>query len=452
MVFAFGYLPFFIWAPLVDIGPDSYGYYYYALLMQRGSLPLPTLKGVDLPLGLPVLLLVAKQLSPSVMAAVLAQLLLYVGANLFLLRKIQKHLPQYGLWAALALGLFAIDSVSLHLSTMLYTECMYMSALLVLTGLLLDAIVRPSVGTYFTIGVAVLVPALIRSNGITCYILPVFLAWFAWVKLGDKRLSKAVFSGVLVGLLAWSTINYSLKGVFMFGDYHRIQKVLKRTGEEAKQNYAEDLKVIEGYDSTETFLHRHTRMMGYYLMNFSASRPSFYYSYLTTRYVDEVREKQQNQPDLLVINYYKMDSLEPALRSYAQSGLLNNYEKLERIGDVFNPNNLKSNVWGYCTHIVYKFTSVVIKNKLVVGLWLLALVITGRGVVFGKGGSTLQQFVFLIALLHFVSIALVAVAHSRPQDRYAHVSEFLLLLSALLFTLSLLPSIFSAKKLSDASK
>ncbi|MFN8297726.1 MAG: hypothetical protein U0T75_01375 [Chitinophagales bacterium] len=446
VIFAFGYLPYFMWAPLVEMPQDTYGYYYYAQLIGKHAFPLPTLIGMDLPLGMPLFLLVMKHLSYSVQTVALVQVLLFAATALFLIKQFQKYLPDYATLVAVLLGLYAIDSESLRLNTMLYTESIYMSSLFVLLAILLSAVYKPNQRSYLLLSLAVLVPAVIRSNGIFLYYLPVFFGLFAVVRLKNKTLLKGLAAGTITGLLVWASMNYVTKGVFMFGDYKRFEKIFNRSAEEARNKYAYELKNLEGYDSTETYLQRHTRMFKVYLNNFSETKPSFYYSYMQSRYEDVMIKRTQNSPHLLIINYYPLDSLAPDLRAYMFAGLLDRRDCLETITTTFNPTNKKANKWGLATHVVYRAFDLLMRNKLVIALWLMALVFSGWQLLLRQHAASFDVVLFLFALTHFLSLIVISFGHVRPQIRYAHVTEFLLLISAGLFLWRSMPAFISFKR------
>lgn len=412
-VYAFAYLPYFIYAPLPEFAQDAYCYFWYASLIKNGNVPFP-IAPVDVPVGYPLFVWALKKLLVDTGSVIVVQNIIFVLSGFYLIACLRKLNNAFGWTGAMTLAIFCMDDAIMRYNTSLYTESLYMSSLFLVVARMAVFVSQRTGLNILLLLSAIFIACLIRSNGVYLFFLfPFVLLFVLQNKLGAKQISS-MFGGLVAVLVAWSFINYYFKNIFAPGDPRRLQHVIARAaGEINDLVYAPTPKPALFYS---------------YLTSYGSGKPSFYFNVLPSRFEKFYTKDKYNDPNQLLFRPFKVDSAAPELKDYLMQEYIGASSKYAIIAEHCNIGNPKRNKWMYGVHLISRAKDWVFFNVVWIGLFFIAgvfwLVKTGVS----RFRHSLSFFFSMLFLIHFLSMVVVTLAHPRFQMRYLHVSAFLVLL------------------------
>jgi len=452
ILYVFAYTPYFLFYPLPDIQQDSYIYFWAASLIRDGIIPFPKFT-IDVPVGHPVFVWVVKSLFTKTGAVIVVQNILFVLASLYFIYCFGKLRCGMKWVAAIAVGLFAIDNFTMRMNTSLYTESIYTTSLIFIGANLALVTARFTPTNISILIFSLLIPGLIRPNGIyVFFIVPLFFIVIFKYR-GDTSYYKALIFSFFCVLLIWSSINFVFKGFFLPSDPYRISWVKSTIDKQfANNKYYVRLSqtqpaITQGTEKSKNagskFIFVRQNLFVRNLTAFAQSKPSFYFSFLPTRNEQIYEKDMVGDPNQLLFNRFKVDSVSPMLKAYLFAEYRENDSLSELIArDCKLKQDIKNHYWLYFNHLTYKLYDLLIWNL----VWVFAFVTLGFYAFykfFSERDRVQENFLLLsLFLMHAVSLFTITLGHGGFQLRYAHVTSIFLLT----FVLSQMFSLFGGLK------
>lgn len=433
----FTHLTFFIYTPIPQFDMDTFGYFHMAQLMSQG-IPVGDLP-IDMPMGYSLLVLIIKSLGGNLLSIVFFQSLFYLLAGSYTVYSFIKYRNSWGWAAGIAFTLFTFHPFVLRYNTTLYTEGIYLSSLIFLTGTTINYFRNQNIKSYGWLCFGVLLGITIRSNGIVLLIIPVvIIAWERWIN--KKLIRRYLIVVALVVVSPQLLLNGVFKHQLAFSESNRIVKVFKKITDDPLP------KSRAKIDNTKW---ARSEMYKAYFFNIVKPQPSYYYSLSPFQYQRNVIEQKHLKPDQTMFNTTKVvDDYAPQLKQYIFGdyyyGLFNSAD----YKDYFNYEK-KKRKWMYLIHVGYEILN---KSKLIFVLFILFWI----GMLYYAFHLVKDRFqskeimIGLIASIHILPLIILPFAHGRFQARYIFVSEFIVFLVAMIFfTEVIIPLIKKPKKIAQ---
>lgn len=451
VAYSFVYLPYFLFYPLPDIQQDSYIYFWIATLIRDGVVPFPKFT-IDVPVGHPLYIYMVKTLFTSTNAVICVQNILFVLSSLYFIYCFGKINSSMRWIAGVAISLFAIDSFTMRINTSLYTEGIYTSAL-IFTGANCALLTAKFNRFHLILLVfSLLLPGLIRPNGIYVFFIIPLLAYSVWRLRKGTNYHWSIVGSLMISLFLWSSINFYFKGIFMPSDPYRLEWVRNRVVKKqlTDTGYYNKLKHLQpdityGVEhkegATGKFIYTKKELLKANIYAFAATKPSFYFSFLPARNKMIYEDDMVRDPRQRLFNRFRVDSAAPQVKPYLFAGVADNFAMSKRIKAECSLTEKTSKLsWIYSIHVLYKLYDLVIWNKLLVYVFF----VLGVYACF-KFFQSKSMYGFLLVslfLMHFVSVIIVTIGHGGFQMRYVHVST----LFVLIFVFSQIFSLFGGLK------
>lgn len=462
--FLFSRLPFFLYAPLPNVVTDSFVYFILVEQMNNGMMPAMDVLYV----GLPLFIFLIGLISDSILVVVIVQTILSLLLMIWFISAIKKYYANACLGAAIALAIYCMDSTTIGNDTSLLTESIYTSSLVLVIILLVHALNSHKRIYWLLFSISLLLPAMIRPNGIVIYALvPALMVYFL---INKYTLSKYVLLIMPLFILniVWASINYSLCGIFFISNPTQFKNIALGSPKTLKEmifrdttnsNIAVDT-LREQYSAKEAFIAYNT--------NLGNKKNPFYYTELSIRYFqaygyekyknDRYKSFFDNDPyhyylgnyDKLMLqddNYKMSESLKKlALKELYNA---NPFEKNEEtIFAFYDPNKdsvtaqyslnqIKEksyNFWFFLTYILQLIYEKLFWNNLWTIIFYLVFITTLIVSVRTKLQDKIAFLILMLSSIHFFSIVLITLMNPGAfRPRYVHVTEFIVYLVPLLF-------------------
>lgn len=219
ILFLFSYLPHFIYVWMPQVLTDTFAYMFITKDIMEGNLPLVGHR-MDVPYGLSLFQSIIFELGGSVRTIILVQTVLFFSTFIYLITSIKKVVGKWTLIISVLLWLYASSSQSLLWNSLLYTESIYISNLVVITGLFIRYFLDRKVKYIYLLSIGVLLGMLIRTNGM-------YLVFIPGVLLIDRFYTKEkgykhIFFASFIVLFISCSLNLYVKGSFRPGEWDRI--------------------------------------------------------------------------------------------------------------------------------------------------------------------------------------------------------------------------------------
>jgi len=447
IAFVISRVPFFVYFPVVGFHPDSAVYFYAIQGIEHKVLPK---FGVVPPLY-PIFLYVIGIFSNKLITIVIIQVLLSFLSGAFLIYSISQVIPKATVFSALALSVFFMSSHSIAFDTLLVTESLYVSVLLIILGFFLLALFRNHIYHWVFFSLTLTLPILLRPTGFIAFAIFFFVILFLWF---NRRESKVFLAFTLpfciilflVGVYSKITLNQFVP--------QRVQNYFLPKSKRAS-NYDIALKSYQGISSPRIKGSKKTTntkpqgqdekiekkgriyRFGVFLNSISYESRSFYYEELYRRYYDFYvydfigRESHGNS---LTIAPFDTNFKKIMFRDYYAQLPDNNFISCCDIKSG-NKNPLNSSFCFIIYDWIYKHLLLTIfRNKIFTAVaicsFILSLIVTVRS----KFSNSIASFMLLLSgILFFTGLIMVFTDHNTGNWRYVYPTEFIYyLLSALI--------------------
>lgn len=165
--FVISRLPFFMYMPLVGYHNDTAVYFSAIEGLQNGSLP----TFATVPPLYPMFLWFAGKLSGNILIYIILQTAFSFLSAVFFITVTYRYVPRATLYMSVGLSVFFMSGHSIAFDTMLLTESLYVSILIVTCALLLWALHSKSLLPLVLLSLFLALPLLIRPTGIIVFLL-----------------------------------------------------------------------------------------------------------------------------------------------------------------------------------------------------------------------------------------------------------------------------------------
>jgi len=197
-------LPFFIYLPIVGFHPDTPDYFMPVVVINNGLLP----KFGLLPPLYPLFLYFIGYLSNNILSVVIVQNLISFTVSLFYIAVIYKIKKNLTVWASLSFFVFFMSSYSIAFDTMLTTESIYASSLILIAALSLLSLNYKNKYIWISFSLALILPFLIRPNGFVIFFLLFLFILFMYVNDYPRRLYVYLIVPLVIVLVLGVIYNY----------------------------------------------------------------------------------------------------------------------------------------------------------------------------------------------------------------------------------------------------
>lgn len=430
LVYVFAYGPYFLYAPLPDVQQDSYIYFWAASLIKDGIIPFPKFT-IDVPVGHPVFVWAVKSVTGKTGNVIVAQNLLFIASCIYAIFCFGKLKKAYSWIAAIAFSMYSIDNFTMRLNTSLYSECLYSALLIFIAARLAVFFAEKSTASLIVLVLSLLLPGLVRPNGIYVFFLVGLLALFILRKRYPVKYWYSLAGSLAVTMVIWSSINYYFKGIFLPSDPYRIALVMERNKKAKEPNQSKSHKT-------------RSRLFVENITSISQTKPSFYFTFIKDRYNYLYEKPMYADSTQKLFNRFKVDSAAPLLKNYLFGEFKDQTNKPATVKQLTNLQSPQKSKWMFFNHIVYKVFDLLFWNY----IWVVAFCIAGTWLLTAifllKNGSEVHYLLFSLFSMHFVSVVVVTIGHGGFQARYPHITEPFLFLTVL-FALYQITSAFLPK-------
>lgn len=421
IVVFFTHAPFFIYLPIPGISMDTFNYYWFAYEIHLGKLPVID-QPHDFPYGYPLFLWCVHFLGGNIVNVVFLQTTIYVLAGIWLIIHFSKYVSYGGLISLLGLTLFTVQPYTINHNLRLLMESPYTSGLFFLAGSTVWFLRNKSVWSFSFVLMGVWWLMLMRSNGVLMTTIPLLLIIYAYFN-GIKY--KVFIPGLIFFLAVNVSGNYFFKDRLSFGDSKRmagvIEKLMRRYG-------AVDKKTHVAYISNPDN-HRTTSMARRYFLNVLRDKPSFYYSILKTNYSNIITQKLESDTSLRMMDgRYNVDAFAPGLKAFIFNDFKSAQYDSPASANLTEYEHHPRNKWTHWIHLSYELLNKSKTSYLIyLGFWLMII-----GAVFNKivlkSSEHVWNLTLMLSWIHLLPLILLPFLHNRFQERYIHVSEFVIYL------------------------
>lgn len=419
LVFWLWRLPFLIWLPIPEFGPDAFDYFALVKALRDKT---PLTYSIDLPLGFPAFVYFATLISSKALFILCLQFLLKYCAGLFLIYTCWKYYRWQAVLVSIILSVYITDSISLRYDTCFIPDSLYNSFLLTTIALLIHSVKAPAASTLALLSVSMFLVAFTRSNGFFIYcIIPLMLP----VLLPDAQRVWKYSALIIPALLLHATV-FSLKtsSEILYTGNNRINEVISR-----------ETQSLEAASGKSYLMSKFSLAKEYVLMN---DVPSYYFSLLPERYRQLYVYDQIHDPGYKMFDW--TTAIPDDLRRFVYREYYEQPSLLKQNQNMMDISFAYSNPWFMMIHLLYKIQSIIFRNLLwhVAGV---ALMIAGVRVYFKSAFTDKDAWLlFVLPVIHFASLLVVVIGHGAMQYRYSHVTEFLLYLAPVFLLMIILPS------------
>lgn len=417
--FLFSRLPFFIWAPIPEFGPDSFEYFGYVNLLNKSNL----INFTIIPPGYPLFLYSIGLFSNKIITVIYIQNLLSLLTALMLVIIVYRYYKNIAIYVSIALSIFYLDSFALALDSTLYTESVYTSILIIICGLLIWAINSNKKVSWLLLSGFLVVPALIRPNGIFIYFVLIYLiVYFIFNKYPKVQYLYLIIPFLLLNTI-WSAYNYQSAGVFFTGSPKRIQSYYQNNqaniNKLIKENKDEQPGIIKYIIKVKLPVFKE------YITNINKSYWHFYYHTIPTRYHNLYKEDLIHNKEVLAY-WCRGDTM----TAFRETGRLLMFKEFYNKGDVykdeikhFDKDNKTNNLWVFLYHIYYYIHEKIFRNLLWLFLYFSILIVSSFLIIKNKFRDKELIIINIICLIHLISVVVIC-THDVPWRRYVYVTEF----------------------------
>ncbi len=418
IIFILNRVPYYTSFTVPEIDPDSILYFHYAYHLMTFDWEILREILIDLPPGYPLFIALISLFTEKGLPILLAQSFLLMITALMLIFESQKWGRWTHFFAFAGMFFFCNNSYTIRLETAFITESVYVSTLILMTWAFLRAMRKGDHLSYLILSAVLILPLIIRSNGLYFIILLPLVAIHIYQHQSKAKIISLLLP-LLSILLSWSGWNYFLKGVFLPGNLSRTTTVVSQIQERWVE---EDKRFIPERHLSNSVSFKFM----WHLRQPSKKLPHFYASYLPKR-LENMYGKYAIVLNKEFKNYNRQNRNVPDTMTewtFREYGIPLSSEKLNEKLNVLTSTGIKKHVLIMIYSIIYKTESLLIRNVVWTGLSVFLLLISG--LMWLKSGmrNSFLLVIMVITSMYILNAFIISVGHNRYLPRYGHVCAF----------------------------
>lgn len=430
LLFVFTRAVYYMFTPFVNVMGDSIDYLGFAYLFSEGIIP-------DLGVIPPLYPLIMSVLKDLTLIQIFQSLLFY-SSSIFLLSVLEgiykKTKPVLFYILVFMLCLFITDGMILMYETIIQTESIFASLLLLFTGFFYKLIYKKELKYLSMVGLIAFLLAFCRSNGILFYPILIAIIIYCWFAFKTSR-KKVIIHGLVLFTslnLVWCFLNYESTETFFFGNPYRIKRVAKHHMLNQKSNHLKPLVYTKSESLIYPFNHyeeeKHLNydylknikpkgdMLANYFYDISEERASFFNEMIPVRLDHFYKPNIFNDELTYYDKFVKYEDDKEKIKSFIFDQLkdlkVENDKSVESISLLFKIGNWLENaiarslIW----HILFFISAIIIGIKLI-----------QRKI---KWSDDIFRL-FVLAMMVYGNLLMITMFHVRLVSRYQYVFLFL---------------------------
>lgn len=408
-LFLIARLPYLLYAPIPSYGTDTFDYFWVAKYIIEGRSGSISEIIYDLPIGYPMFLSMCYFLNNTLTFVVLMHFLISLLSGVYIIYVFNKINPYLGFLIAFSISLYSIDGFTLTNDTSISTQSLYASFLIASIASYIHLFVSFTKRNLLIFSLLIIIPPLIRSEGIVIFSLIFFVFVQHWQKL--KLIIRYVMVPFIIFNMGLSGYNLYSKGFFFPGNLSRI-KIVFREDEKQKMAVNNPPKLLKKYPKT-TFDER----VVYYFDNFAHPYWHFYHHTLPSRY-DRIIQND--------INYYAFDFRLPVSEDLKKIAIKEFYkkDKIKSYTQFFENKNIKDKflIKGY--DIIISACNKLFFNKIILLVYFIISLI-GVFLLFKKNTNIIIYIMNGINSIHLLNMLIISFTIPATYRVYIHTTEFI---------------------------
>lgn len=415
--FLFSRLPYFIWAPVPGLSYDTFQYFQNVELLNKGIYP----SVAFLPPGFSLFCYIIGTISNKILTIIYVQSFITLIISLFFIYVANKYYSKLTVFLSAALSFYIMDSFKISIDTNLYTESIYSNSILLICTFLIWTVYTKNKWIWICFSVILILPPLIRSNGIYIYFLILFILLYIIYNKYPKRYYLYLLIPVFSLNILWGLYSYKIDGTFSIANIKRVKYKIN-----SSQYYRLGDKVPRDEKiSLSDYFKDKSILLGKYINNISTSKPQFYYSIIPVRYERLYIQDNIHKPDLMIdIKTREWILLEESIRKLVYKEYLYKNDPYKSIISDFNVKNKFNNLWLLLYHVYYKIHNLFFWNIIWVLFYFIMFVYSSILMIKNKFINKEIFIINTLCLVHFLAILVITFGHGRFVPRYSHVTEF----------------------------
>lgn len=439
------YLPHFIYINYPQVGSfDSFAYLLVAKDFFYGEIPLQNYH-FDLPYGYPFFIFINYLLGGNLLSVIISQTILQFLSVVFLIDTIKKV---FSLKIAVVFSVFTAVfftlSQNLLYNTIILTESLFISFLILITSFLLLYLSFGKRKYLFLMMFSILMITFIRSNGLYLLFIP-FLLFIRSFFISKKHTKELVFSVFLLFILS-ATSNFFIKDIFLPFEPDRIAQKLGLKEKNILSKEKLQSEVIREKYCNVTLKEQAFKL----LTNVNNDDFANHYYYRMPIQVKKFGE-ETTRDEIVEVGYVREYKNSTEKEEDVFSFVIHNFNfgnKAEVIAKI-DINKKPRHPWLYLNHLIH-LSKFLIRNWLFVIGFYFSLIIT-LFKLFSKDKfiNTTYEFVLYILCIHLFNLFVLIpiVPCDTSLSRYSFVTEIMvyLAISILIFEIPLIKKKFNVK-------
>ena len=423
-LFLFVYFPHFILFKQPLIGrPDSHLYLMTAFDIYELKIPLKNYEN-EYPIGLSIFIALNYLLSGNLFTVIIFQTLIQFSLVLWLIKLIHKfHGLKTGIITSIVLSLFFTLSDMVLWNTLIYTESLFISAIILTAGNVYAFLQKGRKSHLIYAVLGIFMAMLIRSNAIFLLFIPVLLFL---LKKDIRTYITLLFFGLILSLSLTNSIFHNSFSPIETSRYSIILSQLYKF-------YFKGVIPKEKSPNVERTLTSQTLKL---LTNLGNGRMGNHYYYRVPNHL--IEDNLYN----FKLGYNRNQISNTNMMYKKDSSLFDDQEYFKFVKrDLELENNLKqlSNIDKYPRHPwllvinYYHYLKFLVRNHFITGLFFFSFIYSLIKYFKNKSNPLFESILFF-GLIHFASICLLAITIPRDTSlsRYSIVTELFCYISILL--------------------
>lgn len=437
LAFFLSRLPFFL-VPVPNQYYDSLGYFYTAFLFKTGNLSGLGDLPIDIPFGYPIFLYLTDLVNLSNTGIIATQNIIKVIVVLFLIKSVNKYYGKISILVAIAFFFIINDSFSLMLDYMFGTESLYSSSLILTTALLLHVFNSKNKWYFLLFSISLIIPPLIRSNGIYIYFLIfIVLVFFIYFKYAKKYYAY-LFLPIIMLNICWALFNYKIGLPALPGNVKRLNFVTERAVEQNNPFGFNGNFLRSKFLFLMAYLNmnQHSKCMDYNFIGNHFIDYDFFYSKADTLYAFKHDFALSDEERSFALKeFYKKSNVIEMTKPHFDIE-----EKSGDVSSIYEKFTISPKGYFAFSKIVSMYLATPLyKMDIWKLLFLVMLAIASYNIIF-RAPDKNDFLILSIILMHLLSLIIISVFHGRVREHYEVVSRFTIYL-----TIAFLPLVLNFK-------
>ena len=440
-------LPFFLFMPLVSFEIDIYDYWYFVEIINSGQLP----KFDVIPGGFPVFLYLIGLISNKAITVAIIQNLITLFSSLFLIVAINRFYEEIGVFATIGIMIFVNGNFNIQFDNSYNPESIYVNSIIIVVGLLIFAINTNKKAWWILLSLSLIIPAIIRSNGIFIYYIIPFTLIYYMVNKRKFNFYLWLLIPITITNLLWASYNYYTAGIFMISNPTRIINIFSDNPKWAIQLISNNQEPRGSIGKSDRSINSAIECFSL----FKAQKSPYYYTYLSQRY------HEMYVSNLVYNGYAAFDGTmevpelwkKNAMKEYYHTHPLEKNKKYfsfyseteDSIISTMSYSEIRAkidNEWIFLTFLIHLFYEWFIYKSIWLVLFIVCFIISFAVLLRMKFKNKFAFLAFIIISVHIVSLIIITITHGYSPGqsfRYEYTTEFSVYLAPV-FTFHLLKS------------